>query len=259
MLSLSRISLCSFATLVLASPWASAEIVGYQLQLSPAYQLERFELPNVQSSALVGQPAAENLYAFAHDPVSDELLAATFDGALGRLDPDTAEWSPIVLLSGAIGSITGLATLGGTEPLYVSSTDGSSSSLFDVDRATGTSTLIGSFGGRVYVDIAIDAAGRLFAHCILTDSIYRLSAGGSETLVGPTGIDASYSQGMDFDRSTGELYAWIYTSSTGSTHFSRIDTSTGAATLLQLLPGEFEGVLTAPLPRIFADGFEAAP
>ena len=78
-------------------------------------------------------------------------------------------------------------------------------------------------------------------------------------LVGPTGIPANYAQGMDFDRRSGQLYAWIYDELQGNTAFSRIDLDTGQAQVLVRVDGEFEGVITASPPRIFRDGFEPLP
>ena len=254
-----RAALSALLALPMLCGLAGAQSIGYQLQLYPEYRLERFQLPDTHLAEAIGTPAADEIFALAHDPVSGELLAATASGALGRLDPDTAGWTQIATIVGAGGTVTGLATLGGSAPLYLMTSDGGSSYLFTLDRSSGASQLVGTFSGRLYVDIAIDATGQLFAHCMLTDSLYRLSTTGMETLIGPTGIDANYAQGMDFDRGSGELYAWIYSNSVSATLFSRLDTSTGAATVLQTLAGEFEGVLTAPLTRIFADGFEDAP
>ncbi|MEZ5455991.1 MAG: hypothetical protein R3F04_07750 [Lysobacteraceae bacterium] len=237
----------------------AAQTVGYQLQLYPEYRLERFTLPDVHNAAVVGPVSQPDLYALAHDPQSGELLTAGAEGAgvaLGRLDPETAVWTYLDELVGVEGNVMGLATLGGDEPLYVVTWNGDGTRLYTVDRSTGEGTLRNTFLGRMFVDIAIDDAGLLFAHCILGNAIYRIDTTGSEVLIGSTGLVASYAQGMDFDRSSGELFAWIYVADDGATAFSHIDLSTGAATVLHTLAGEFEGVLTGLGSRLFRDGFE---
>ena len=256
---LRRVARLLVSTSVLASGVLCAQTVGYQLQVWPETRLERFTLPDVQSATVVGPVSQASLFGFAYDPYSGELLAAGAGDtgvSLGRLDPETAAWTPIVVLTGVEGNVMGLATLGGDEPLYLVTSDGDGTRLYTIDRATGESTLRSSFFGRMFVDIAVDETGLLFAHCIISDAIYRIDSTGNATLIGPTGLSANYSQGMDFDRSSGELYAWIYVDTTGSTAFSRINLETGAATVLHPLVGEFEGVLTGPGIRIFGDGFE---
>lgn len=236
-----------------------AQTVGYQMQLYPEYRLERFALPEVQSATVVGSVGQPELYALAHDPYSGELLTAGTGAqgiAFGRLDPENAAWTSLGPLSGIDGNVTGLATLGNDEPLYLVTWDGVGTRLYTIDRATGEGTLRSSFNARLFIDIAINDGGLLFAHCILTDAIYRIDSDGQQTLIGPTGLAADYAQGMDFDRSNGELYAWIYVADAGATSFSRINTETGAATVLYQLNGEYAGALTAPGSRLFRDGFE---
>jgi hypothetical protein len=77
------------------------------------------------------------------------------------------------------------------------------------------------------------------------------------TLVGPTGVDSNFAQGMDFDNESGKLYAWTYQSG-GANKYGTIDTSTGALTVLSSNNpiGEFEGAIKNTCSTIFSNGFE---
>lgn len=233
--------------------------LAYQMELYPNVRLQRFVLPDADQAVDVG-PLADAFFAFAHEPATGQLLAVDQQQRLGTLSPVDATFTPTFAIQGAQGSVQGLATLGAPEPLYLSTYDVPNSRLYRIDRATGLATLIGEMSGRAIIDIAIDGSGELYGHDIVTDSIYRIHATTAATqLVGPTGIPANYAQGMDFDRRSGQLYAWIYDELQGNTAFSRIDLDTGQAQVLVRVDGEFEGVITASPPRIFRDGFEPLP
>ncbi len=95
------------------------------------------------------------------------------------------------------------------------------------------------------IDIAINASGQMYAHDISTDSIYTVNTGtGVATLVGATGVAANFAQGMEFDKTTGVLYAWLYEGA-GVNRFATINLATGAATTVASpLAGEYEGATT---------------
>ena len=86
-------------------------------------------------------------------------------------------------------------------------------------RRTGTASVRGTIGASAAVDIAVDCDGSLFGHDVSLDQILDPAAG-APTLVGNTGIDASFPQGMDFDNSDGTLYAWIHQAA-GTGQFAR--------------------------------------
>lgn len=246
------------SSLVAAAPHGGNAPEAFQIELYPTVRLQRFLLPDADQPTDVG-PLSDYYFAFAHEPATGELLAVDSQQGLGTLSTGDGAFTLLVTLQGLQGSPQGLATLGAPEPLFLSTYDGDTSLLYRVDRNSGQTSLVGNMPGRAFIDIAIDGFGRLYGHDIAADAIYRIDPLNAATqLVGPTGIGSDYAQGMDFDRRTGELYAWIYDSVQGNTAFSNIDLDTGQAHVLLRIDGEFEGVITAPAPRIFRDGFETA-
>jgi hypothetical protein len=68
----------------------------------------------------------------------------------------------------------------------------------------------------------------MYAHDIFDDALYTVDpATGAATVVGATGYDGNYAQGMDFDHDTGELYAFMMTASTVE-YYGTFDLATGA-------------------------------
>jgi hypothetical protein len=88
----------------------------------------------------------------------------------------------------------------------------------------------------------------MYGHDIATDSIYRIDTStGAATLIGATGYNASYAQGMDFDNNDGTLYIFLYEGG-GANRYGTVDLNTGAVTPLATSSpqGEFEGAIQIP-------------
>ena len=116
--------------------------------------------------------------------------------------------------------------------LFASSSDGSASHLYTINPADGTPTLIGAIGFPIIIDIAIDADGQMYGHDIDGDVIVSINkATAAGTLIGPTGFDANYAQGMDYDEQNGILYLAAY-DITSQGHLRAVDTVTGNTTNL---------------------------
>ena len=86
---------------------------------------------------------------------------------------------------------------------------------------------------------------RTYGHDIVTNSIYLVNRNtGGVTLVGPTGYDGNYAQGMDFDNDTGTLYIFLFDLGTFGTIYGTVDLNTGAVTPLSVVPNlEYEGAV----------------
>jgi PKD repeat protein len=127
-----------------------------------------------------------------------------------------------------------------------------SSNLYIIDPATGNYTLVGPFGTGLMIDIAMGPNGDMYGHDIGTDSIYWIDpATGAATLIGgPTGYNANYAQGLDFDNEDGTLYIFLYIGS-GANVYGIVDLATGGVIPLAVdnPQGEFEGATqTTALP-----------
>jgi hypothetical protein len=123
------------------------------------------------------------------------------------------------------------------------STDGSTA-LLNLNLTTGATTPIATLPGVLLIDLAMNCAGELYAEAI-GGNVYRVNpTTGALTLIGPTGRNLTYAQGMDFDNATGILHAWTFDDSSVAVYAS-INLSTGAATAFPggSPNGEFEGAM----------------
>lgn len=243
--------------------------LAYQLNIrsgaDPTFDsLQSFLLPDAAAATVIG-PQTGNIYGLEYDDASGVLWAVDDTFQLGAIDTATGAFTPSTTITGTGGgeNPTGLAFIDASSTFYLSTSSGTDSFLYTVDHVTGVATLVGAMGSPLMIDVAINAQGQMYGHDISTDSIYSIdTATGVATLIGPTGYDANFAQGMEFDKSTGVLYAWLYQGA-GVNTFATIDLATGTATTVASpLPGEYEGAITSSAPvvdLIFANGFDGAP
>ena len=91
--------------------------------------------------------------------------------------------------------------------MYVQATG----NLYTIDLTTRAATLVGPIGFALVVDIAISNTGQMYGHDIGVDQLIAINkATGAGTAIGPTGFNANFAQGMDFDHSTNILWSWLY-------------------------------------------------
>ncbi|MCQ4166214.1 DUF6923 family protein [Tahibacter harae] len=208
--------------------------------------LQSFLLPNANTATIIG-PQTGNLYGLEYDNVAGRIYAVSDLLQFGELNKTTGVFTPSVTMTGfASGqSITGLAFQTPSSPYYISTSNGTDSQIYTLNPATGVATLVGNTGTPLMIDIAINASGQMYGHDIGTDSIYSINtATGAATLIGATGVAANFAQGIEFDKTTGVLYAWLYEGG-GVNRFATIDLATGAATTVATpLAGEYEGATT---------------
>lgn len=222
----------------------------------PAYQLdlratpntfETFALPNAAAPSTTPTTTFDS-FALEHDNATGVLWGienVTF--ALGTVNKATGAFTagPTVTGLAAAENVTGLAFVNSNSTFYVSAGNGTVSNIYSLNKTTGALTLIGPTGTALMIDIAINNAGQLYGHDIATDSLYTINTTtGAATLIGPTGVAANFAQSIDFDKSTGVLYGWIY-EGTGVNRFASFNLTTGAATTLATPTNkEYEGALT---------------
>ncbi|MEM9666158.1 MAG: S8 family serine peptidase, partial [Bacteroidota bacterium] len=166
---------------------------------------------------------------------------STADGSISTLG---------AAIPGAGETWTELATDPTTGILYGSTSDGDFSYLYTLNPLDGTTTLVAEIANApIAIAIAIDGDGQMYAHEITTDVLMTVDkATGATTVLGPTGFDANFAQGMDFDLVTGRLYLAAYNDAGAGFGELRIaDTETGLTTPVGLLPGATEyGYLALP-------------
>ncbi len=148
-----------------------------------------------------------------------------------------------VVISGVIAgeAFSGITFMPGGQT-FLSATTGSLSALYNLDISTGAATQVGTMGSLgLVIDIAANSSGQLVAHDILTDGFYFVNPlTAAVTPIGTHGIDANFSQGMDFDPVSGELYAAVF-GGPNETTYGTISITTGAITPIPgILAGEYE-------------------
>ncbi|KAB2963065.1 MAG: DUF4394 domain-containing protein [Thermoanaerobaculia bacterium] len=255
-----------------ANPLDRAPLTAAPLGPALSWIVDLRATPDQVSTAPVGTltltpvgpvAAGVNLYATDFDNRARTLYAIdNFGATLGTIDLATGAYVSDGALTGipAGHTVTGLKF----DPLdsdkaFVVTTSGTVSQLHRLDPVARTLTLVGEItGSALAIDLAIANDGTIYVHDIGIDSILTVDrTAGAGTLVGPTGVNTNFAQGMDFDAAAGTLYAWMYLGG-GVNNLSTIDLTTGAASLV--VNGnntEIEGSIQVPVPFIFLDGFES--
>lgn len=130
-------------------------------------------------------------------------------------------------------TVTGLSWNRVSNKMYAVSTSGTSGTLYTVDLATGTLTVVGTMAGVVLpIWLEIDNAGIAYTADISTDKLYSVNlTSGATTEIGPLGIDLNFAQDADFNTSNNVLYISGFLLSQESNLYT-VNTTTGAATVL---------------------------
>jgi hypothetical protein len=112
------------------------------------------------------------------------------------------------------------------------------STLVKLDTGTAETTLVGPItgvgdptNGTVVIDIAIDPNGLMYGVDIVTDTLVAIDkTTGEASTIGSLGFDANFSEGLDFDDTTGTLYFSGWDNNLGEAILYTIDLDTGHAT-----------------------------
>jgi len=176
-----------------------------------------------------------NIYTIAEYTRNDKTFAGTWANGywygydqgknLIILDPITGETTTI---GSGTHTFNGLGYDLSSNTMYgVSSTD-----LYTVNIANGSTTLVGSMGTSVAIGLAINKTGDLYTIDIKNDSLYNINkTSGKATPIGYIGFDANYAQDLEFDNNTGVLcYSAYHKENIGE--LRSININTGATTLI---------------------------
>jgi hypothetical protein len=210
---------------------------------------QTFALPNANAATTVATTASQPFYGIEHDNGTGILYAVDATALqLGTLNKATAAFTSLVTITGlGVGqSVTGLAFKSyATGPVYLSTSDGTTSNIYTINTTTGAATLLGATGTALMIDIAVNNSGQMYGHDIGSDSLYSINTTtGAATLLGLTGFNANFAQSIDFDKSTGILYGWLYIGA-GVNQFVQFNLTNGAATILNTPTNiEAEGTIT---------------
>jgi len=125
-----------------------------------------------------------------------------------------------------------------TGQFYAIATDESESILYSFDPADGITQEELNLGIAAAISSSFDASGMLYVLDIDSDNIYTVDvSANSISELGPSGFDANYAQGMGYDPAADEVYLAAFEDFVGP-QLRKLDRATGAASFIDVLPGE---------------------
>jgi len=129
-------------------------------------------------------------------------------------------------------SLTGLAWDFTTSTMYAMSF-ATNSTLGTINLTTGVFTPLPNTITGLIIDIACSNSGQIFGVNTTSSSLYSIDkTTGIGTLVGPLGITVGYAQGMSWDHNVDSCYQYAYNTGTSAGELRKINTTTGASTLV---------------------------
>ena len=196
---------------------------------------------------------------FAEDDFSREYAIAYPSGMLAAIDTSTAATTPIGA-TGLGGVLSGPRWDPVTRQSFVMTTDGSGSTLYRIDLASGATTPVGSTEGMAIVAIAIDPGGLMYGVDVLADTLVSVdTVTGTAFALGALGAELPTTDAaMDTDPVSGLIYYVGYDSVAGVMEMYVLDPETGQAVATG--PIADTPVSAFALARVgdvvFADGFD---
>lgn len=204
-----------------------------------------FELANVSNmNSLDEQSALTPIWCGTW--ANDEWYGATYDG-----NTETGSFFTIDKVTGNRNTIstlaiyaTGLSYDATSETMFAVVITDDGCSLYSIDLVSGAPALIGNCGEHLFINLACDLDGDLYAVDISDDNFYYIDKfTGIVTPIGPMGYSPNYAQDMEFDKTNNICYWTAYVLATNNDYIGAmftIDKLSGEATLVSLLPGGME-------------------
>jgi len=207
----------------------------------PAYGLDavggqwlKFWL-NAPSSTIIMGTNAMSLYAGDFGPSNVFYAIDNTTGNLVTVDSSSGVATVVGALTVQAGHTwTGMTWDAATGTMYAASTNGAISAIYTVDLNAPSATLVGTTSAAaILIDIACHPmTGQMYGHD-LSDQIFLIDkTNGAATVLGSTGFDANYAQGMDFNAETGELYLAAYNNGNSSGELRLVNLTNGSTSLI---------------------------
>lgn len=224
----------------------AVNVYGYSMDLWYD-ELVKFDIGTPEDVSI--EAAGFTSYAgnFAHGNLNTIFLVRDADDVLVRYNLETGAYTEVAVLEpdDPAESWTDLETDYTTGDLYGCTYDGVESKLYTVNRYTGEMTFVAGYEDYLFIAIAIDDLGRIYAHDILGDQIVRIDKDTWVlTEVGPTGFTANFAQGMTFDHTTRQMIMAAYNIDNPFGERSElrfVNRSTGMTSLIGKFYGDGDG------------------
>ncbi len=170
--------------------------------------------------------------ALAQAAATPHLIAVDSSRALYEIDRTTGAKTSIGTVSANAGTTAGLTT-GPANVVYLTST--SLDSLFTLDLATGTATLVGAYGDAAIVMHGLEyvpSTDKLYGVSSHNNGLYDINrTTGVATLIGTSGLTSFTNLAWNSATST------MYATNSGTDSLYTVNLATGAATLVGPLNG----------------------
>ncbi len=239
-----------------------AVLVFGQVGFTPTFfgDFYKRDLANPANATLIG--TTQNQIG-ASDFGSDGILYAISgaDNGLYSIDTSNANATFIAPVNPPGSEFwSGMACDPTDGTMYICSTDGNTGSLYTIDLAAGTTTLVGSINAADpgVVGIAFDNTGQMYG-IMLVRKFYRIDkTTGEGTFVGnfDVAVSALPHHGLDFDPVSETMYMVSYNAFTFDNELWIVDPATGADSLVGSV-GIWTGTLAVAPPMLLAADFTA--
>lgn len=202
---------------------------GVDLFTDKLYKWEDASVPG--GSTLVGTPGGTSLFAgdFLGGDFSTLYVISYDNNNLYAVDTETGAGTLIGRTNPPTGTFSGITGVGNT--MYgVATSCGTSSVLTTIDVETAAVQTIGTIANATcLIDLSyVPDTGMLYGVDLVNDTFVMIDpATAASTVVGNTGVNANYAQGMDYDEENNVFYWAAYTS---GPELRIIDINTGAST-----------------------------
>ena len=208
------------------------------------------------------------LTSLAADSLSSNFIqAGSFDAngiwwgvrygtnTLVKIDTSSGIITQVVSITGAT-TVTGLAWNFSSGVMYASDYNSGTNRIGTINLTTGVFTpLIQIFATGILIDIACSNDGSIYGHMITgtgtQSQIYK-----NGILLGNTGFIGSYAQGMSWDHRVDSGYLAAYNNTTSTGELRRINTTTGATTLIGSFGCEVDGFAIPGAPGPLFSNFQ---
>lgn len=197
-----------------------------------SFNFVRVPLPGGTPLAII-----DTLYGLAYGGAFvDTVFYALRNDSLITIDLTTAVVTNIAPLSGVENIATSLAYRQPNGPMYLGTTNITTSKLYRVNIQTGIAAFIGDITNCPgLLNFSINCEGKLYGVDIANDNLISIdTATGAGTIVGPLGVNLNYAQGSAFELSSGTLYLAAYST---EGQLRTVNLTTGASTLITSWPG----------------------
>jgi hypothetical protein len=188
-------------------------------------------LNNFATQTQISTNNSSSIITADFDPTGTTLFAirnTAADKSLGTLNRTTGVYTATAVITGLTNTtenISDLTVSPSSGQGFIITNDGTAAPftarLYRINTATAVATIVGAVSTTDLVTgIAMNCNGQLFGVNVVNDQLISINPTTAvATNIGLTGYNHNFSQGMDFDNETNELYGWAIGGAAGAFTF----------------------------------------